>query len=277
MSRILKDGKQFTIAIEGNIASGKSTLLDYLQSVNKAQVVEEPVYRWQHVVDGENGNLIERMYRDPKRWSYLFQSYVLLTMLEAHDVPQTNQIKVMERSVYSARYCFIENLRKSTPPLLEELEYEVYTRWFDWLMEHKRPKVDLIVYLRTDPEVCMERLKRRGRHEESTVALSYLQTLHERYEDWLIRNPAQHGGNVPVLVLDGNKDSLTYEQLHNEFSTAITNEIERTQTLRGVESAASSSPKRPLQCRELDATPGLPAACRPRSLFADGSEDAAED
>ena len=28
------------------------------------------------------------MYRDPKRWSYLFQSYVLLTMLEAHDVPQ---------------------------------------------------------------------------------------------------------------------------------------------------------------------------------------------
>ena len=24
------------------------------------------------------------MYQDPKRWSYLFQSYVLLTMMELH-------------------------------------------------------------------------------------------------------------------------------------------------------------------------------------------------
>ena len=52
------------------------------------------------------------MYKDPKRWAYLFQNYVLLTMLEAHNTPQTRPMRVMERSVYSARYCFIENLRK---------------------------------------------------------------------------------------------------------------------------------------------------------------------
>ena len=55
---IKKHQPLWQIAIEGNIASGKSTLLDYLQNVNKAQVVEEPVFRWQHVVDGESGNLI---------------------------------------------------------------------------------------------------------------------------------------------------------------------------------------------------------------------------
>jgi hypothetical protein len=28
------------------------------------------------------------MYQDPARWAYLFQSYVLLTMMEAHDAKQ---------------------------------------------------------------------------------------------------------------------------------------------------------------------------------------------
>lgn len=32
----------------------------------------------------------------------------------------------------------------SCSDLIDSLEYEVYVRWFDWLMEHKRPKVDLI-------------------------------------------------------------------------------------------------------------------------------------
>lgn len=84
------------------------------------------------------------MYKDPKRWAYLFQSYVLLTMMEAHETPQEKPMRILERSVYSARYCFIENLRKSDPPLITEMEYTVYQRWFDWLMEHHRPQVDLI-------------------------------------------------------------------------------------------------------------------------------------
>lgn len=66
---------------------------------------------------------------------------------------QTQPLRVMERSVYSARWCFIENLRKSTPPLLDDMESAVYIRTYDWLMQQKKPHVDLIVYLRTSPEV----------------------------------------------------------------------------------------------------------------------------
>jgi thymidine kinase len=104
--------------------------------------------------------LQERMYQDPKRWAYLFQNYVLLTMLEAHNTPQTRPMQVMERSVYSARYCFVENLRKwfvvslscesdipSDPPLIDDMEYAVYQRWFDFLMASSRPHVDLIGWL----------------------------------------------------------------------------------------------------------------------------------
>ncbi len=71
------------------------------------------------------------MYEDAHRWGYLFQSYVLLTMMELHHkevvriiycnfpltlaeemVIQDCPMVMLERSVFSARYCFVENLHK---------------------------------------------------------------------------------------------------------------------------------------------------------------------
>ena len=53
-----------------------------------------------------------RMYENPHRWGYLMQSYVLLTMMKLHHKPQDLPVAIMERSVFSARHCFVENLHK---------------------------------------------------------------------------------------------------------------------------------------------------------------------
>ncbi len=47
--------------------------------------------------------------------------------------------------------------------------------------------LDLIVYLRTEPEVSYARMRARDRKEESGAPLSYLQHLHQAYEEWLIK------------------------------------------------------------------------------------------
>ena len=39
------------------------------------------------------------MYRDPQRWSLLFQTYVQLTMVQAHTRPTAKPIRIMERSL----------------------------------------------------------------------------------------------------------------------------------------------------------------------------------
>ena len=42
------------------------------------------------------------MYRDPKRWAYLFQYYVLLTMMEAHATPQVG-LRILGRALIYVR------------------------------------------------------------------------------------------------------------------------------------------------------------------------------
>lgn len=76
------------LAIEGNIAAGKSTFLQILAKELNFLVVPEPLSKWQSVnADTESfsfsqksgGNLLEMFYSDAKRWAYTFQSYAFLS------------------------------------------------------------------------------------------------------------------------------------------------------------------------------------------------------
>lgn len=188
-----------TVAVEGNIGSGKTSLLKYFKQNPLVEVVEEPVKRWQDV---DGANTLDLMYSDPKRWSYLFETYVLLTMMEIHHRPQTSPVRLLERSAYSARFCFVENLHRSG--VLSTVEYKIFQEWFEYLMSHEKPQIDLIVYLRTSPEKCMERIKKRSRNEETSVTMDLLNSLHEKYEDWLIKK-SKVDVPAPVVVVDGNQ------------------------------------------------------------------------
>ena len=55
------------------------------------------------------------------------------------------------------------------------------------MIENHDCTLDVIFYLRTQPETCMKRLNQRGRPEEtSTISIEYLRKLHEFHEQWLI-------------------------------------------------------------------------------------------
>ena len=139
---------------------------------------------------------------DHCRWSLTFQTYVQLTMLETHTKTSDQPVKMMERSLYSAKYCFVDNLRKTGK--MADSEYEVLSRWFDFLLGCKEIdlSVDLIVYLKvspvfkvfkyltvcaqTDPEVALQRVRERSRGEEHLISEEYIRDLHNLHEDWLI-------------------------------------------------------------------------------------------
>ncbi len=208
------------VSIEGNIAAGKSTFLDILSSEVNILAVPEPVSKWQSIKSTDSGqNLLDYFYTDPKRYSYLFQTFAFLSRMQSQLHPyetlekDTNNTKIVkdddaeketvvvfERSVLSDRYCFAQNCFDTG--IMSEMEYKVYQAFHSFLVdEFKMLRLNGIIYLRTNPETCIERLKKRNRSEEKTVDKDYLETLHKKHEEWLLKEDS-----IPVLILDCNEE-----------------------------------------------------------------------
>ncbi|XP_022094557.1 deoxynucleoside kinase-like [Acanthaster planci] len=200
--------KTRTIVVEGNIGSGKSTLLNYFSQKEGIEVLPEPVHKWRN---NRGQNILDLFYKDPARWSFAFESYAQFTRLEVHEAKTNCRVKLMERSIYSGKYCFTENLFKSK--FLQRPEYNVLCEWFDWLKTTKDLHIDHIVYLRSTPELCDRRIRERSRKEESEIPMDYLRDLHETHEDWLIRK-TKFELPAPVIVLDATKP---LEEMVNQF------------------------------------------------------------
>eukprot|EP00036_Acanthoecidae_sp_10tr_P008761 CAMPEP_0182929844 /NCGR_PEP_ID=MMETSP0105_2-20130417/22908_1 /TAXON_ID=81532 ORGANISM="Acanthoeca-like sp., Strain 10tr" /NCGR_SAMPLE_ID=MMETSP0105_2 /ASSEMBLY_ACC=CAM_ASM_000205 /LENGTH=300 /DNA_ID=CAMNT_0025068041 /DNA_START=69 /DNA_END=971 /DNA_ORIENTATION=+ len=235
MSRPSAVGRPLRVAVEGNIATGKSTFLEIVEAAfDTVTVVPEPIAKWTNVEEGDGaapgGNLLDLFYKDPPRWAYTFQMYAFLSRLQAQvtaakaeggdghsastradGAASGGRVHVVERSIYSDRLCFAANC--ASAGLLSEMEHKIYTDFHTFVAENFATlHLDGIIYLRSDPEVCNARLHARGRPEEEAVPLEYLESLHQRHEDWLHHRTVESPGllaDLPVLTLDGNVDFKT--------------------------------------------------------------------
>ncbi|KAL1516433.1 hypothetical protein ABEB36_000351 [Hypothenemus hampei] len=202
------ENRPFTVVVEGNMGCGKTTFLERFKGKSNICVLSEPVENWRNV----NGhNLLHLMYENPETWSFTFQSYVQLTMLQNHLLPTTCAVKIMERSIYSARYCFVEKLtRDGVLPLPSAA---VMDSWFKWILQQNFVQVDLLIYLRSSPEVAYERILKRKRPEENMVSLDYVKYLHEIHENWLYFKTL-FTCPAPILVLNADQSTL---DVHAEY------------------------------------------------------------
>lgn len=192
--------KDKTIAIEGNVGCGKTTIIKMLndQSSTTVTTISEPLNEWTNV---KGVNLLQRMYDQPSIWAAIFQSYALLTMTKNHLIPTNKKLKIMERTIFSTRNCFLEAHR--IMKTIDETSAQILIGWFDFMVEKFNPDVDIIIYLRTNPDVVMQRIKRRNRTEESTIDYQYISLLQKLYDDWLVRSLKP----IPstVITLNGNR------------------------------------------------------------------------
>ena len=113
---------RLTVCIEGNIGSGKTTLLEHFSQFPNVEITWEDVDNW---CDVEGYNLLQMAYQDPSRWAHLLQTYIQLTFAKGHGkgVSDGSKVKLMERSIHSARYCFLENQYRSG--IITKAEYLV--------------------------------------------------------------------------------------------------------------------------------------------------------
>lgn len=142
----------------------------------------------------------------------------MLTMLESHIKQIDENIKIMERSIFSARYCFIE--AHACLNSIDPIKSEILKQWFRFIISQVEIKVDLIIYLRTTPDVLLKRIKERNRHEEKNMEISYLKLLHQLHDDWLLDNKFPFP--APIIVLNGNQNPLEImKELEFKLSTKL--------------------------------------------------------
>lgn len=193
--------KPIIISIEGNIGSGKSTLVKYLKKVNKDWIfLDEPVGEWEALKNEDDKSLLQCFYGDMSRWSYTFQNYAFITrmrkLIKACKKRYTKPtIIVTERSVYTDRHVFAEMLLKDGK--MSQMEMDIYLNWFNLLLEFAT--IDHVVYLRTDSKKCLERIQKRAREGEDNITIDYLLSLEQQHDKWI-------NNHQPSLLLDGNTD-----------------------------------------------------------------------
>jgi deoxyadenosine/deoxycytidine kinase len=219
------------ISIEGNIGSGKSTFVhifkEFCKDISNIVFLQEPVDKWLALKDTDGENILEKFYKDQKRWSYSFQMNAFITRskeIMANDV-NTNII-IMERSVLTDRNVFATLLYESGN--ISEMEWKLYNEWYHWLTKEFTIRPQLYIYLKADYNISYERMKKRSRVEEDIVPLEYIKKVSEKHDSWLLNNP-------DCLVINVDED-FEHNISNKEYITKLMAKILVDLGTRGVKS-----------------------------------------
>lgn len=211
------------ISIEGNIGSGKSTILSLLKKkVNDNNIknqkiifLKEPVDEWSKITDENGITMLESFYSNPNEYGFSFQMMAYISRLkilkEIYE-NNTNTIIITERCLFTDRYIFAQMLYDNNN--IKLINFKVYVNWFDTFVNMY--PIHKYIYVKTDPNICYDRINKRSRLGENNISLEYLTNCDAYHESML---NIMHK-DVPKLVIDGNKDNSDLN-IVNEWITEI--------------------------------------------------------
>lgn len=187
--------------LEGTIGAGKSTFLKLLtQHIHNLSILLEPVDTWQSQNYGQS--LLAHFYENPQRWAYTFETFTMFYRAQEHALEQTiTTPTIIERSIYSGHYVFARNSFEQG--FMSDIEWDIYQQWFNFLID-QCPLPQGFIYLKVDPEIAFERIKKRNRKAETTLSLEYLYQIDKQHEKFLCNKEdiLPKLKDVPILILD---------------------------------------------------------------------------
>lgn len=184
------------IVVEGPIGAGKTTLARRLAArINADLLLEDPAAN----------PFLARFYQNMERWglptqvSFLFQRSEQLIAFDHNHDPHRR---------------IVSDFLLDKDPLFAELnlaedELQLYRKLYDRLKPSVR-KPDLVIYLQAQPDILIDRVRRRGVESERRILESYLERVAERYATFF-----HHYDAAPLFIV--NAESLNPVDKDEDF------------------------------------------------------------
>jgi deoxyguanosine kinase len=169
---------------------GKTTLARSLQSAFQAELVLEVF---------EENPFLSDFYADRER--YAFQTQIFFLLSRYHQQRRSVPDILLQKQSLITDYTFTKDALFASINLHSD-ELEMYRRVHDALAE-KIPNPDLILYLRADTDVLMQRIESRDRPYERNMDRDYIDRLNQAYDAFFLM-PQAGRDEAQILVLDTN-------------------------------------------------------------------------
>ena len=125
-------------SFEGNIGSGKSTLITLLEKerklcsyfLNNIVYLHEPVDVWSTIKGVDGTTILEKFYHDQEKYAFSFQMMAYVSRIaQLRNAVKKNPyaIFITERSVYTDKNVFAKMLYDNDK--IEKVDYEIYLKW----------------------------------------------------------------------------------------------------------------------------------------------------
>ena len=211
VQELLADPKKKFIIIDGVIGAGKTTVISLIEKeINKernkettnkinnydnlkVKAIYEPVKLW------NDTGVLQYFYKDIPKHCYEFQTYSFITRIESViEELYNNQdadVYILERSIWTDKYIFLELLKDS----IGELRMTMYNKWWSMWSYIMPMRVDKWVLLDTSLEESLRRINSRNRDGESTIDKEYQTNLYVKHIEFYDTLQKE---NKPVVIID---------------------------------------------------------------------------
>ena len=187
-----------SIAIAGNMGTGKSTLVEFLARTYGISPFYEP---------NDHNPYLPSFYEDMQRWAFHSQIYFLSSKFRLHqELDRMDGVVALDRTIFEDAEIFataLHNMKR-----MDDRDWTTYWDFYQTILQAIKPP-DLMIYLRCSMRTLRKRIRLRGRQMEQDVPLAYLKRLDKLYEAWI-----DNYSMSEVLVLETDKLDYANDLMH---------------------------------------------------------------
>ena len=167
-----------SIAIEGPIRAGKSTLAALLAEKIGARRIAEP----------QENPFLSKFYRGENHTAFSTQMWFLVSRYEQLCAAAEQDARSGRRTPWVADYIFEKDKIFASLNLSDE-ELALYDRQYDYFRD-QLPTPDMVIYLQASPRALRTRISRKGVVDERGISSDYLEQVVAAYEHFFFHYTA---------------------------------------------------------------------------------------